>query len=246
MAVSVVSGPLGGGKTLDCVRMIVEHLRRGGCVATNITLNADQISASIRRKVHSWQIVPLSPESDPHLIPTGDLRGHGTRRTLVVLDEALNWFESQANPKADTKKKDWGEWLRQSDKLGQDVFFICQNFERAVKWIRELAVRSIEIVPTGEVKILWFLRAKWILPFLRRIYVRIERNVRDGSVNAANFHCYRPALWHLYDTAETFGFSGTSSAYRATIAPAFRFPFAPLVVAFVVAFVSLAFCFFFS
>lgn len=226
MAVSVVSGPLGGGKSLDCVRMMRDHLAKGGCVATNISLDYKQISKVLHRHLYSWQIVPLSPESDPKTIPIGDRRGHGSRRVLVVLDEALNWFESQANPKDDIKKKmGWPEWLRQSDKLGQDVFFICQNFERAVKWIRELAVRSIEIVPTGEVKILFFLRLKWILPFLRRIYVRIERNVRDGSINSANFHMYRPEIWQLYDTSETFGFEAADSAYRVPIAPAFRFPF---------------------
>ena len=45
------------------------------------------------------------------------------------------------------QENSWGEWLRQSDKLGQDVWFVAQNFERAAKWIRELAQVSIEIFP---------------------------------------------------------------------------------------------------
>lgn len=225
--ITVVSGVLGGGKSYDCVRLIREHLDSGGCVRTNIRLDWKQMAASLGRMLRPWQIGTLSAESDPKLIPIGDRRGHGKRRTLVVLDEALNWFQSTQGK--DERKKDWSEWLRQSDKLGQDVWFIAQNFERTAKWIRELAQVSREVVKLGDLKFL-FIRLKWILPFTSRAYLVVTRDVRTGGLMGSRIGFYSPRIWRLYDTSETFGFDAAESAYIATVPPKFTLPKWPFVV----------------
>lgn len=224
--ITVVSGKLGSGKSYDCVRMIRDHLASGGCVRTNISLDAAQISQAVGRHVSSLQIGKLAHDADPTTIPTGDRRGRGTRRTLVVLDEALNWFQSEGTAdRKDLKKQQWGEWLRQSDKLGQDVYFIAQNFERAAKWIRELAQISIEVFPMKDIRILMFLPLGTLCPFFRRVYCVRRRDVRSGIVCGTAFHRYSPKVWKLYDTSETFGFQGAASAYDALrLWPPYRKP----------------------
>lgn len=214
--ITVVSGKLGSGKSYNCVRMIRDHLARGGCVRTNISLDAAQISRAVGRHVSSLQIGKLSHDDDPTTIPTGDRRGRGTRRTLVVLDEALNWFQSEGTgDRKDSKKVQWGEWLRQSDKLGQDVYFIAQNFERAAKWIRELAQVSEEVFPLKDIRILMFLPLGVLLPFFRCVYCVRRRDVRSGLICGTELHRYSSRVWDLYDTSETFGFQGAASAYDA-------------------------------
>lgn len=208
--VVVVQGKLGSGKSYDCVRMMVQHILSGGAVRTNISLSIPQISAAFGRRLAPWQYGTLSERDDPALIPTGDRRGHGKRRTLVVLDEALNWFES-STAKDDTRRESWGRWLRQSDKLGQDVYFIAQNFERAAKWIRELAQVCIEMIP--------FRGMSWMgipwgkLPMFRNVYSRRVWDVRSKSVLTWSLHKYSRFYWRFYDTSETFGFQGAASAY---------------------------------
>lgn len=225
MAVTVVSGKLGSGKSYDCVRRVVEHLRCGGCVRTNIALDYKKIGAAIGRRLSPFQIGSLSASDDPKTIPTGDRRGHGSRRTIVLLDEALNWFQSEASANKDEKKKAWGEWLRQSDKLGQDVWFISQNFERSAKWIRELAQISVEIVPLKDVKIAWFVPVWLVFPPARKMYVAKWRDVRSGSIIKIEFHRYSSFVWNLYDTSETFGFVGAASAYdKVRLYPKFKNP----------------------
>lgn len=230
--ITIVSGKLGSGKSHDMVRLMRDHLWRGGCVCTNISLDAAQIGKAVGRKVFSRQILRLSATDEPTEIPTGDRRGRGPRRTLVVLDEALNWFQSEGASASDKDglKRRWGEWLRQSDKLGQDVYFIAQNFDRAAKWIRELAQVGREIVPLGSVRVLWFFPLWWFLPFLRRMYAVLVWDVRSKTRITVEMHRYTPAVWKLYDTSETFGFVGASSAYDSVaIWPAYRPPVLPLL-----------------
>lgn len=225
MAVSVISGKLGSGKSYDCVRRIVEHLRLGGCVRTNIALDYRQIGLAVGRRLSPYQIGKLSADDEPSTIPTGDRRGKGSRRTIVLLDEALNWFQSEGSATKDERKKRWGEWLRQSDKLGQDVWFIAQNFERSAKWIRELAQISVEIVPLRDIKVAWIIPIWLFFPPLKKGYVAKWRDVRSGSIVKMEFHRYSSSVWKLYDTSETFGFVGAASAYDSVhLYPPFKNP----------------------
>lgn len=124
-----------------------------------------------------------------------------------------------------TRKKAWSEWLRQSDKLGQDVWFIAQNFERAAKWIRELAQVSREIIPLGQVRLFAFVPMWWLWPPLRKCYMVSKRDVRSGQSLGFEFHKYTPRVWSLYDTSETFGFVGAASAYDSVnVWPPYRRP----------------------
>lgn len=222
--ISVVSGKLGSGKSFDCVRRVRDHLAKGGCVRTNIRLDVAQIGRAVGRRLSPAQIGSLSPDDDPTKIPTGDRRGHGTRRTIVLLDEALNWFQSTGGSK-DPRKVAWGEWLRQSDKLGQDVWFVAQNFERSAKWIRELAQLSIEIFPLRDVKIGMVFPLWLLFPPFRNMYCAKYRDVRSGMVCKLELHRYTSDVWNLYDTSETFGFVGADSAYNSVrLWPAYRSP----------------------
>lgn len=229
--ITVISGKLGSGKSYDCVRLVRDHLAKGGCVRTNISLDYKQIGKAIGRRLSPFQIGKVSADDNPSDIPTGDRRGKGTRRTIVLLDEALNWFQSEGASNKDERKKAWSEWLRQSDKLGQDVWFIAQNFERAAKWIRELAQVSREIIPIKSVRLLSFLPLWVFFPPARRAYMVSKRDVRSGQSIGFEFHLYRPAIWQLYDTSETFGFVGAKSAYDGVgVWPSFKRPVVGLAI----------------
>lgn len=227
--ITVVSGSVGDGKSYYCVsRVIVPHLLKGGVVATNMRLSLDNIRKNFHRNVSSRQLISISADDDPRKIPRGDLRGHGSRKVIVVLDEALNWFASAEGPK-DSRKLSWGEWLRQSDKLGQNVFFIAQNFERAAKWIRELAAVITNVsslkrfrflgVPLGKIMGLSSLSA--------------VRDIDAKSAVALHFGFMRISslFWSCYDTSELYGFDSASNAYDGLVVyPAARVPMIPFLV----------------
>lgn len=230
--ITVVQGRLGSGKSYETVRAIIEHLLHGGAVRTNISLDYRAISKGFGRRLAPWQIGTLSADDNPMEIPTGDRRGRGSRRTMVVLDEALNWFQSDTET-GKSAKKTWGEWLRQSDKLGQDVIFIAQDFNRASKWIRELAAVVWDIIPTKRLRILWLIPAWIFFPPFRKGYFCKKIDLRTGSILGIEFHIYSASVYKYYDTAETYGFVGAESAYSyGSLAPPFRLPTIPIAITF--------------
>lgn len=208
--ITVVAGLVGHGKSYDVVKMMAGHIADGGIVATNIRLKLDRIRRNFHCRADARQYYHIDAETDPRLIPRGDFRGHGRRRVLVVLDEALNWFASAATTR-DPRRETWGEWLRQSDKLGQDVYFVAQEFSRSAKWIRELAQVLRNITCMGKVHFLGIP----VLGFLgfQRVYAAVDWDIKSRSRTMIRFGMYRPQVYQCYDTADTFGFTASGNAY---------------------------------
>lgn len=226
--ITVVQGKLGSGKSYDCVRMIADHLKKGGCVRTNISLDYKIIGAIIGRRLSPYQIGSVSANDNPSDIPIGDKRGKGKRRTLVILDEALNWFASTTD-KTDNRKSTWGEWLRQSDKLGQDVFFIAQNFERSAKWIRELAQVCRDVVSLKQFAVFGFVPLWYFFPPFRWMYLVRSFDVASKERISLELHIYESRIFRMYDTSETYGFQSAFSAYDSvSLFPRYNPPLAPL------------------
>lgn len=227
--ITVVSGKVGNGKSAHVVGMICRHLRAGGIVATNMTLFRDKIKYHWGRNVLSWQILELTAEADPRKIPRGDFRGTpGARKVLVVLDECLNWFASSES-KSDPRKETWGEWLRQSDKLGQNVIFIAQEFNRAAKWLRELAQIQIDIRNLGQTMLLGMPIGKWLR--LDKLYIAVTGDVRSKSVLGFAFGLLGPRVWECYQTCELYGFPASENAYSGhSIPPGYDPPALSLAV----------------
>lgn len=214
--ITVVTGKLGACKSLYMCLRSIEHLRSGGIVATNMHLNTDAIYKHWGYRPRPHQILPLSVDSDPRLIPRGDFRGTGKRRILIVLDECLNWFASTES-KTDPRKSTWGEWLRQSDKLGQDVFFIAQEFARAAKWLRELAQCQIDIRNLGQTMMIGLPIGKWL--HLERLYMVVRGDVKAKQVLGWNFGYASSRVWDCYRTAELYGFEASANAYDGLFIP---------------------------
>lgn len=220
--ITVVSGGVGEGKSYWCSKMIIDHVCAGGIVATNMSLDPDRISVNFHRRLNPRQFLQLSASSDPRKIPRGDLRGVGRRRVVVVLDEALNWFASSATA-SDPRRATWGEWLRQSDKLGQNVFFVAQSFDRSAKWIRELAQRLIVVSNMRNFSFLRLPFGRWL--GLDRLSLVRNVDVRSGMGTGFEIMYLSSHVWNCYRTSELYGFDASFNAYDGlAIFPPAKFP----------------------
>lgn len=226
--ITIVQGKVGDGKSYHMTTLIVDHLLRGGVVATNLNLDLNRIRKNFHRRLFDRQYLHISAESSPFEIPRGDFRGRGFRRVMVVLDEALNWFASQGGAK-DDRKATWGEWLRQSDKLGQDVYFIAQNFERAAKWIRELSQTLISIANLRNISLFKMPFGKWF--HLKKLYAVSTFDVRAESLISWSLKVIEARYYQCYDTSQLWGFPASSNAYDGlAVPPAFKLPFWPFLL----------------
>lgn len=196
--ITIISGRLGCGKSYLAVKMMQEHLYRGGIVATNIRLRnmPDRI---LGRVIH------IDGNCHPTELPSGDRRGHGKRRVMIVIDEALSWFGIADDHKNDPRKVVWGDWLRHSDKLGQDIFLISQDWAQTVKWIRVLSQR------------VWFCHNSKNEKFIRHLPFKFLYAAEKNTIDVENqvvglpakpirmrFYLLSKRVYSCYDTAETF------------------------------------------
>lgn len=228
--ITVVQGKIGDGKSYHVTRLAIDHMLAGGVVATNMQLDLDRIKKNFGRRLSYLQYLRVAATDSPYLIPRGDMRGRGRRRVMVVLDEALNWFASSSGSK-DDRKATWGEWLRQSDKLGQDVFFIAQNFERSAKWVRELAQVLISITNLRNVSFLHMPIGRWCR--LGRVYAAASYDIRSTSLIGWRLGLIDSRVYRCYNTSELYGFPASENAYDSlVVAPAFRLPVFPFVLFF--------------
>lgn len=196
--ITIISGRLGCGKSYLAVKMMQEHLHKGGIVATNIRLK-NMSDRLLGRVIH------IDGNCHPTDLPSGDRRGHGKRRVMIVIDEALSWFGIADDHKNDPRKSVWGDWLRHSDKLGQDIFLISQDWAQTVKWIRVLSQR------------VWFCHNSKNERFIRHLPFKFLYAAEKNTIDVENqivglparairtrFYFLSKSVYNCYDTAETF------------------------------------------
>lgn len=209
--ICVVEGAVGAGKTYWVVDQLARHLRNGGIVATNLVLHLDPLRRLTGRRLSGGQLLTVSAESSPFDIPRGDFRGHGSRRVLVVLDEALNWFPSGRTTEGNASA--WPVWLRQSDKLGQDVYFIAQRFDRAAKWLRELAQLCVSIKNFGQIRFLGVAWGRYLGLSKLSGWCRYDLGIQQRT--GWGLYILNSLVWDCYETSTLYGFPASSNAYDA-------------------------------
>jgi zona occludens toxin (predicted ATPase) len=150
-------GRLGGGKTYSAVVRIVDHLRRGGLVATNVELRWEPVAKYIADcfgvVVESSQLIRLEDEQIG-LFHRHTPSGTAALPVLVVIDEAHLNFNSRDYAKTDKLYRETLTFLTQSRKVHTDVIFISQSVLNMDKQFMRL------------VQFIWRFRdlSKWKIP----------------------------------------------------------------------------------
>lgn len=206
-----ITGNLGGGKSLTAVYYMVNALRDGYYVISNITLDIPRLQRDIGPWVDAlYMHISLDDDDiDPYKWPCGDPRGSGgRRRVVVVLDECAEWFDQYANSKSPKIQRLWS-WLRHSSKRSQDVFLIVQRPDYMHKVLRILVARWLQVNDLGVWRVP-LLRMR--LPFCGGLCIFTPFDRTGQRVGSANF--LRKSLWgRYYDTAECL--NSTGAAYNA-------------------------------
>ncbi len=138
MAIYFVSGKLGAGKGIVSVSRIVEAVRAGRRVATNLDLT---LEAVLPARIKAFDVIRLPDKpvlSDLVALGPGNPTMDEARNGLIVLDELGTWFNARSwNDKA---RQPVIDWLIHSRKHGWDVIFIAQSLGMVDKQVRESLV----------------------------------------------------------------------------------------------------------
>lgn len=192
-----ISGNLGGGKSLSAVCMIVDALKRGWYVVTNMDLRTDLLSKECGYDVSSVVRRVDMEDSDPLSWPSGSPRGSGgNKRVVVVLDEVAEWFDQYSG--TSPQVRGFLSWLRHSSKRSQDVVLIVQRKEYLAKSLRILVSRWVwcEDLAVWRIPVL-----RIRIPFCRGL---VMRNVSDRIGNILQYlDCISKAEYgRFYNTAQ--------------------------------------------
>lgn len=211
-----VCGRLGGGKSFTCVYLMLQALKMGHFVTSNIRLK-DEYLKSHHINASRYTYLEDFGGIDPWTLRKGDLRGSGGRvRSMIVIDEAGEWLDSYADARQKgTQLSDIASWLRQSDKLGQDVYFIVQfetllhNRLRSIvhKWLicKDLSKFKIPVIGLR-------------LPVLMRDFiVCTEFDGRSKDYVGRLWLPKNRQIFDAYDTAAFFGLSWAQSKDAETL-----------------------------
>lgn len=142
--ITIYTGLIGGGKTTEVTRQSLQYLVKGGEVWSNVKINPCAVVKWAAARC-SKGIDCISVHQRYHYIEEPDSLMHrhvkpgsGDRPSLLVIDEATEWFDSYMDSK-NASFQEFASFCRQSRKVSVDIIFIVQHLSMAQKRLRVLA-----------------------------------------------------------------------------------------------------------
>lgn len=136
MAVYLVTGKLGSGKSLATVGKMRDYLNQGRMVATNLDLNLHNMIDMWSKKARVIRMPDKPVLEDLENLPTPYVGEYDENKTgLIVLDECGTWFNTRDY--RDKTRQPLINKLLHIRKCGWDVIFIIQHIEMIDKQVRE-------------------------------------------------------------------------------------------------------------
>lgn len=218
MAVYIVTGNLGGGKSLVCMGKMREYLWARKRVATNVNVRVEHL---VSGKFHR-DILRIPDHPTAEFLWDGLGFGGPSRDEaqfgMLLIDEVGTWLNAREWKGSDRQKVI--EWFIHSRKRRWDCFLVAQSSNMIDKQVREAIGEHIVFCRRFDRMgipmigpIISMLGSSLRMP---QLHVAAVRYVAGMSINSAPtvdrwFFSARD-LWGSYDTAQRFHSSGASES----------------------------------
>lgn len=199
--ISVITGKIGGGKSLFALTHAVEKLAKGGCVVSNLALDEIEVDqylwANYRRRLSHGQIRYHDFEEEPefhHKIPFGTPQ----LPVLVICDECQLYYNAAQASQLQAKYLKLVSFLTQSRKCSVDVVFVTQHDTTIWAQFRHQALfgykcRDMRVVSLPFVGQLPMLGLSWV-----------KYDMISGEIMERGRTPLSPRLFKLYDTRQMY------------------------------------------
>lgn len=219
MAVYVVTGKLGAGKTLVAVGKIQDKIVSGCKVATNLDLRIHKLPrVGIFAKTPNVVRIPDKPSLDDLLaIGKGNDSYDENKNGLLVLDECGTWFNSRSW--ADKERQAVINWFLHARKLGWDIIFLIQDLSIMDKQARVALAehvvycRRLDKITIPFIGTIYSLMTGSKLP-LPKVHVGIVKyGDSPQSMTVERWTYTGRDLYQAYDTKQAFSDSYEHSSF---------------------------------
>jgi len=210
MAVYIVTGNLGSGKSLVMMGLMRDYIRAGRRVATNVNVLLENLNDSQREA----QVVRTPDHPSASFLWDQLGLGSSERKEntfgMLCIDEVGTWLNSREWKGGDRQKVI--EWFIHSRKRRWDVFLIVQSLNMIDKQVREsiaehvVICRRLDRLPIPLVG--WIIQYIGLKLRMPQIHIAAIRYTGGGSLAASapvGSWTYRGRdLWGSYDTSQRF------------------------------------------
>lgn len=217
MPVFVVTGKLGGGKSLMCVNRMKEALEQGRPIATNLDLNLNVFCGNYAKKTVAYRVPDRPMARDLELLGLGyeGDKIDESKNGVLVLDECATWLNSR-NFK-DEGRQDLIDYLIHARKRRWDVYFIIQDIEVLDKQARKLFAEHVVYCRRTDrfsipfVSFFYKLITSTPLPLPKLHVGFVKYGCEHNSPQVDKWFCRGTGLYDAYDTEQIFTEQNTST-----------------------------------
>lgn len=195
MALYLVTGVMGGGKSYLGAEVCLRAFEEGAVVHTNMALNEETI------RERGWLERYVKLPADPAEWQTVLHAGEEGRENLLMVDEAALCFHVHDQQKKRSDNRDIFELLIWSRKAGLDVYFISQSAANLDAQLRRLTEIRIHCVAVRMIPFIGWLAKPLLGDFKRMRYGGGEGKNLIGST----YHRFSMKIGEFYRTDDTVG-----------------------------------------
>lgn len=200
MAVYIVTGKLGSGKTLSMVGRIHDALLKGQRVATNLNIFPEKFLPPWHRKGELWRVPDKPLAAELEALGPGNHAGDPNEDNFghLVLDECGTWLN--ARTWNDQERAKLIDWLLHARKHCWHVYLLIQNVSMLDKQVRDSLAEFVVVcrrtdrfkIPGVPIR----------LPKAHIGFVRYGVNVNDPVVERWFYRARN--YYQAYDTRQVF------------------------------------------
>lgn len=198
MSFSLVTGTMGGGKSLYVVRKCMKAFKEGALVHSNI----DWRPGALQER--GWEPQHITLGDDPTKWVSMLKAGQEGKENVVAIDESAMIFHVWDQRGNQDRDRSIFDLLVMSRKLGLEVYFITQHEENVAVAIRRMANDVRRCIAVKNVPIIGPLVARLKGDFLIRFIQPLS-----GLTLASEYCRYDPEAGKLYATDATKGVAAT-------------------------------------
>jgi len=212
MAVYIVTGNLGSGKSLVAMGRMRDYLEAGRRVATNVNVQVENlVSGNHKRNIVRTPDHPTADYLWDQLGIGSDSRDEKTFGMLMI-DEVGTWLNSREWKDKDGQRQRVIEWFLHSRKRRWDVYLIVQSLNMIDKQVREsiaehvVICRRLDRLPIPMFGwLINYVGLKVRMPQVHIAAVRYTAGMSVANSLTVDRWIYRGRdLWGSYDTSQRF------------------------------------------